>query len=203
MPHGTTTSYTAGCRCDSCKGAASAYYLANRDKILKRVKARRITPPKPYPCEGCGQPIKPTGERGRPRRLHKDCLDPKELAIISKRSKSDTARALREEAKQYEWPRSGYPRQYSSGHSYTSDPEYRANRAIVLVSDICGICGHPGARHCDHIIGRRSWPRDDQGEMLPGFHALTNLQPAHGSGKPNNVCPECPQGFGACNQEKR
>lgn len=54
--------------------------------------------------------------------------------------------------------------------SRTSDRTYRRNRAIVLAqSDICWLCGRPGADSADHIIPVRDG----------GSDAVTNLRPAH------------------------
>lgn len=92
-----------------------------------------------------------------------------------------------------------------SGRNVT--PEFRRNRPLVLaVSDRCGICGHRGARTVDHIVPGPRWPRDAYGRMLPGFDALPNLQPAHGSMgsnrnrlQPDNRCATCGR---LCNQSK-
>jgi len=92
-----------------------------------------------------------------------------------------------------------------SGRSGT--PEFQRNRPLVLrASDICGLCGHGGARTVDHIIPKPRWPRDLYGNLLPGFDGLHNLQPAHGTtgsdatrvGR-HNRCPTCGK---LCNQSK-
>lgn len=84
--------------------------------------------------------------------------------------------------------------------------EYRRNRALLLATtDLCGLCGHPGARTADHIIPPSQWPTDAYGRHLPGLDALTNLQPAHGTmgnrvtGQQPNRCPICRR---LCNQAK-
>lgn len=74
--------------------------------------------------------------------------------------------------------------------------EYRTNAALTLAaSDICGICGHPGAKTIDHIITRKNWPIG-----MPGWNGLANMRPAHGTkGTLKNRCPECGK---LCNQER-
>lgn len=97
----------------------------------------------------------------------------------------------------------------ASGRSGT--PEFQRNRPIVLAaSDVCGLCGHRGARTVDHIIPKPRWPRDLYGKLLPGFDGLGNLQPAHGGmgsnatrKAPDNRCYECDPVRGRlCNQSK-
>jgi 5-methylcytosine-specific restriction endonuclease McrA len=74
--------------------------------------------------------------------------------------------------------------------------EYRRNRLTLLsLSDICWLCGHPGARTADHIVSARDWPRGPDGKHLPGLDALENLAPAHGVAGSRatgslNRCPE-------------
>lgn len=90
------------------------------------------------------------------------------------------------------------------GRGGTGNAFYRRMRATLLAtSDICALCGHGGARTADHRISDPQWPRDPlTGKRLPGFDALPNLQPAHGSMGPNqppNYCPTC--GL-LCNQAK-
>jgi ribosomal protein L37E len=85
--------------------------------------------------------------------------------------------------------------------------EFQRNRRLILaVSDVCAICGHPGARTVDHIVAKPAWPRDQAGRMVPGFDGLRNLQPAHGSMGSNatrktahNRCRTCGR---LCNQSK-
>jgi hypothetical protein len=86
-----------------------------------------------------------------------------------------------------------------------SEPRYLNSRAKVLAaSDICGICGHPGAITCDHIVPLAVWPRDAAGRLLPGHDAPENLMPAHGTAGPGpgrlNRCLVCGQ---LCNQVKK
>jgi hypothetical protein len=89
-----------------------------------------------------------------------------------------------------------------SGRSGTGSSRYRRNRAILLAtSDMCGICGHGGARTADHIIPPKLWaqlfPDDPQ-----GCDGLANLRPAHGTmapGAPINRCLTCGR---ACNQSR-
>jgi hypothetical protein len=85
---------------------------------------------------------------------------------------------------------------------------YRRNRAVVLAtSDICGICGHSGARSANHIVPPGKWPRGPDGKPLPGVDGVGNLEPAHGSMGPNqppNPCMRCLNRHGKpgrmCNQ---
>lgn len=83
--------------------------------------------------------------------------------------------------------------------------EYAKNRARLLANtDVCGLCGHHGAKTADHIVSWRNWPRDPDGRMFPGFNSLGNLQAAHGTmgagrDKIHNRCPVCNR---LCNQSK-
>jgi hypothetical protein len=92
-----------------------------------------------------------------------------------------------------------------SGRSGTT--EFQRNRLLILASsDVCGLCGHRGARTADHVIPKPLWPKDAAGRMLPGFDGVRNLQPAHGSmgsdrtrKAQHNRCPTCGE---LCNQSK-
>lgn len=90
-----------------------------------------------------------------------------------------------------------------SGRGGTGNAAYRRNRAILLATnDICGICGHSGARTANHIVPAKRWPRDENGRPLPGMDDLSNLEPAHGTlgAGPlvrHNRCPVCGK---LCNQ---
>jgi hypothetical protein len=92
-----------------------------------------------------------------------------------------------------------------SGRGGTGGAVYRRNRALLLASsDVCALCGHPGAQTADHIISANLWPRDERGKLLPGLNDIGNLQPAHGSmgaGRMvvHNRCTTC---GGLCNQSK-
>ena len=92
-----------------------------------------------------------------------------------------------------------------SGRGGTGNRRYRRNRAVLLAaSDVCALCGHPGAQTADHIVSAPAWPRGADGKRLPGFDELANLQPAHGSmgagrDRVQNRCPTCGQ---LCNQSK-
>ena len=85
-----------------------------------------------------------------------------------------------------------------SGRSGTGGARYRKNRLIVLsASDVCGICGHPGAATVDHIIPVKRWT----GEK--GAHDnVENLQPAHGSLGSLGLVNRCPVCDRLCNQSK-
>lgn len=82
----------------------------------------------------------------------------------------------------------------------------RAARAacaqVLAQSDLCHLCGHHGARTCDHIIPAALWPKGADGKPLPGLDAPANLAPAHGTigntGRVNR-CPDCGR---LCNQER-
>lgn len=82
---------------------------------------------------------------------------------------------------------------------------YRQARTIVLAaSDVCGICGHGGAKSIDHIIPLAQWPKAPDGKLLPGHDAVENLQPAHGTMgagrvRLHNPCPVCGR---LCNQSR-
>lgn len=69
---------------------------------------------------------------------------------------------------------------------------YRRNRDFVLQSDICHLCGHPGARQADHLT-----PLSLGGDMTDP----ENMAPAHGGGRPgtDNPCPTCGK---RCNQKR-
>lgn len=78
------------------------------------------------------------------------------------------------------------------------------------MSDVCGICGHGNAKTGDHIVPYSQWPTDAKGRPLPGLHAVTNIQPAHGTmGNTGavNRCEPCRLanrfGRGLCNQSKK
>ena len=68
---------------------------------------------------------------------------------------------------------------------------YRKTVATMLAnSDLCWLCGHPGARTADHVISVKAW------FALHGSYAgvnhPANLRPAHGTkGRFNNPCPVC------------
>ena len=86
----------------------------------------------------------------------------------------------------------------TSGRSGTGNAVYRRNRALLLaLTDVCGICGHPGSMTADHIIPPARWPRG-----VTGLDDITNLRPAHGTmGRtgPHNPCPTCGR---LCNQSR-
>lgn len=90
-----------------------------------------------------------------------------------------------------------------SGRTGTGAARYRRSRASVLAdSDLCGLCGHGGARTTDHLIPPDRWPTDAYGRKLPGFDEPGNLQPAHGTmgnKPPHNPCPICGR---LCNQSR-
>lgn len=78
--------------------------------------------------------------------------------------------------------------------------EYRRNAPRVLaLSDICHLCGHPGARTVDHLVSVDEWKRRF-GNWI-GVNNLENLAPAHGNRGHlgENRCTTC----GAlCNQAR-
>lgn len=83
--------------------------------------------------------------------------------------------------------------------------EYARNRARLLATtDLCMLCGHPGATTADHIVPWRAWPRMENGKLRPGFNSMGNLQAAHGTmgsgpDRQHNRCPTCNR---LCNQSK-
>jgi len=90
-----------------------------------------------------------------------------------------------------------------TGKGSTSDWQYRKNRATILAdSDLCWLCGHPGAHTADHVVPYKLWPRDAYGELLPGFNDVANLRPAHGTmgSRLINPCPICGK---LCNQVRK
>jgi len=89
--------------------------------------------------------------------------------------------------------RPGDPR---NGHRYR-----KAVAACLAESDICGICGHPGARTADHIISVDEWLR--MYGTYDGVNNPNNLQPAHGTkGRINNPCPHPDCNGRLCNQSR-
>lgn len=102
------------------------------------------------------------------------------------------------------------PRKGSGRNTIGRAEQDRNGRLVLRASDVCGICGHGGARTIDHVIPYSRWPRDAYtGKPLPGLHAVSNLQPAHGTiGNTGfvNRCRECKalriNGNGVCNQSK-
>jgi hypothetical protein len=63
----------------------------------------------------------------------------------------------------------------------------RAVAECLAASDLCHLCGHPGARTADHLISVRDWPPG-----VPGVNDPANLIPAHGmKGRIRNACPVC------------
>jgi len=86
--------------------------------------------------------------------------------------------------------KAGDPR---NGHRYRV-----AVATCIANSDLCGLCGHHGARTADHIIPVDVWYR--RYGTYDGVNDQTNLQPAHGTkGRINNPCPTCGK---LCNQAK-
>lgn len=67
-------------------------------------------------------------------------------------------------------------------------PWARLRRQVLALSDICWLCGHPGAGAVDHVI-----PRDEAPHLELD---ITNLRPVHGAG---SRCPTCRR---HCNEEK-
>jgi hypothetical protein len=92
-----------------------------------------------------------------------------------------------------------------SGRSGTGNARYRRNREILLATtDICALCGHPGAKTANHKIAAALWPKDMTGRPLPGMDELGNLEPAHGTmgsgrARRQNPCPVCGE---LCNQKR-
>lgn len=74
----------------------------------------------------------------------------------------------------------------------TGRPYRNARQRILELSDLCHLCGHPGARQTDHLI-----PTSLGGPM----NDPNNLAPAHGAGRGtlDNPCPTCGR---RCNQQR-
>ena len=69
----------------------------------------------------------------------------------------------------------------------------RRNRAILAVSDVCHICGHPGSDAIDHVTALSRAADADEAKRLDTDPA--NLLPAH-----HDVpCPTCGE---RCNRRK-
>ena len=68
----------------------------------------------------------------------------------------------------------------------TGSARQRRNRAILALSDVCHICGHPGSDAVDHVYPLSKGGSDDDPD---------NLKPAH-----HDVpCPTCGE---RCNRAK-
>lgn len=59
------------------------------------------------------------------------------------------------------------------------------NRKILAASDICHICGHPGADAIDHIVPLAKGGSEDHSNLAPAHHDVE--------------CPDCGH---RCNREK-
>jgi hypothetical protein len=155
------------------------------------------------PCRGCGR-LRKVSQKDRERtiaaggplchdcrRAERERLAELESRIRAERIAGTPVRFGRRN------PRKG------SGRSGTGDSAYRRARVEVLSnSDVCGICGHHGSATVDHIVSHRRWPRDLCGELIPGFNAVANLQPAHGTLGKSGLVNRCPVCGKLCNQVK-
>jgi 5-methylcytosine-specific restriction endonuclease McrA len=74
------------------------------------------------------------------------------------------------------------------GGGPTGRPWRRVRVRVLAASDVCHLCGHPGAGAVDHVISRKLRP---DLALDP-----TNLRPVHGS---LSRCPWCRR---ACNEAK-
>lgn len=87
-----------------------------------------------------------------------------------------------------------------------SSRAFRNTARLVIARDggKCGICGHPGAQTVDHIIPHRDWPKDADGQPLPGLDHPDNLRPAHGTRgvAAHNRCYMCDPRGRLCNQSR-
>lgn len=74
----------------------------------------------------------------------------------------------------------------------TGHARRKAVAYILSLSDICHLCGHPGARQADDVI-----PRSRGGDP----NDPNNLLPAHGGNRReiDNPCPTCGK---RCNQSR-
>jgi 5-methylcytosine-specific restriction endonuclease McrA len=73
-----------------------------------------------------------------------------------------------------------------TGGAISARPWKRVKTQVLATSDICYLCGHPGAGAVDHVISRKLRP---DLALEP-----TNLRPVHGA---LSRCPVC--GL-ACNE---
>lgn len=94
------------------------------------------------------------------------------------------------------------PAAYRADKPWSSWRYRQARLEVLAESDICGLCGHGGAKTIDHIVTLANWPKDPAGRLLPGHDAKENLQPAHGTmgagrTRIHNPCPVCGK---LCNQ---
>ena len=68
----------------------------------------------------------------------------------------------------------------------TGSARQRRNRAILAVSDVCHICGHPGSDAVDHVVPlARGGSDTDPDNLKPAHHDVT--------------CPDCGE---RCNRAK-
>jgi 5-methylcytosine-specific restriction endonuclease McrA len=88
----------------------------------------------------------------------------------------------------------------TSGRAGTGAWFYRKERAWILAhSDVCWLCGHPGALTADHVVPPKLWPLGTSQRTIDG---RANLRPAHGTmgnRGPHNRCPTCRK---LCNQSR-
>jgi hypothetical protein len=66
----------------------------------------------------------------------------------------------------------------------------RAVATLLAQSDLCWLCGHPGAHTADHVITVKRWLTLHG--TYAGVNHPTNMRPAHGTKGPvTNPCPVC------------
>jgi len=78
-------------------------------------------------------------------------------------------------------------------HGRRGRPYLRGRAFVLAASEVCWICGHPGARTIDHVITVKECR--ERG-LLHLLNDPANMRPAHGAG---NRCPECKR---HCNQDR-
>lgn len=61
----------------------------------------------------------------------------------------------------------------------------RRNQRILAASDVCHICGHPGADAVDHVVSLARGGRDHDDNLAPAHHTVS--------------CPTCGE---KCNRVK-
>lgn len=84
-----------------------------------------------------------------------------------------------------------------------SSRAFRKRAQFVIARDggMCWLCGHAGAITADHVIPYKHWPKDANGQPLPGLDMPENMKAAHGTRGTAlaNPCPTCGR---LCNQSR-
>ena len=165
-------------------------YQENRDELLAGHHARGL------PCRGCGtMRFVAAKDREKSRAaggpLCHECRRAEAAKMLEGEARIRERRLAKRAA-------DAPPRRESkgSGRAGTGNRRYRRNRVTVLMaSDVCGLCGHPGSATVDHIVSARYWPKG-----VPGMDDVENLQPAHGTMGGTGLVNRCPTCGLLCNQ---